>query len=331
MKNFKDNVTVLPIIGKTVTSIEGLEKGSDEIIFHCSDGSHYKMYHEQDCCESVTVDDISGNINCLVGEPLLKAEEFTRVPDEEECNNNCLWDSVTFTFYNFATIKGYVQIKWFGESNGYYSEEVDFEQTYYNVSKKDKEIFKTIKKHLCDVDNHLVPLVSKNNKYKDFMKLMRSNMAEIREAMDNIIYHSSILYNKCDHCKSEIDKVIIRDLKYYTPEEIRINETIKGIILREQGKEGLIKALSGEIDVTDKIPDQILYMNEKNKIRNTDVNEYLKKYLTDGVLFNRPRFEDDYDSLIEAKIIGVFCPECGSPIEMDDYEELIEDFIDYEE
>lgn len=108
------------LIGKTIISIKGMEKGSKEIYFTCSDGSKYKMHHYQDCCEYVRVEDICGDVNRLLNTPILKAEERTS-------NERDKWgDSSTWTFYTLATSKGYVDLRWLGESNGYYSESVDF-------------------------------------------------------------------------------------------------------------------------------------------------------------------------------------------------------------
>ena len=117
------------LIGKTLTKVEN--KDNDEIIFTCENGKQYKMYHGQDCCESVSIEDIVGDLQDLVGSPILKAEEVsnyepTSKEDIERTKEADDWGSCTWTYYKFATIKGYVDIRWYGESNGYYSESVDF-------------------------------------------------------------------------------------------------------------------------------------------------------------------------------------------------------------
>ena len=119
----------LPILGKILT---GVSVSDDEIYFTCSDGTKYIMYHEQDCCESVRVDDISGDLTDLFNEPLLVAEivsndEFIQEYEESLTDRDRdIRESQTWTFYRFATINGYVDIRWLGESNGYYSESVTF-------------------------------------------------------------------------------------------------------------------------------------------------------------------------------------------------------------
>lgn len=102
-----------------------IENNIDEILFHCIDNSIFKLYHEQDCCESVTVEDICGDLNDLLNSPILTAEERISSTNPPTIFKS-YQDSYTWTFYELATIKGSVTIRWYGESNGYYSETVSF-------------------------------------------------------------------------------------------------------------------------------------------------------------------------------------------------------------
>lgn len=117
--------------GKTLTRIE-VEAGGYEIDFYTACGRHYQMRHEQDCCESVSIDDICGDLNDLLGAPLTVAEEVSnlvqiqRLIDPSIATKEQGADSFTWTFYKLDTAKGGVTIRWFGESNGYYSESVSF-------------------------------------------------------------------------------------------------------------------------------------------------------------------------------------------------------------
>jgi hypothetical protein len=108
------------MVGKVFTSVT--QDGS-EMVFE-NETDRFRFYHYQDCCESVYIESIVGELSDLEGEPLLIAEEVSG--ETEQINDNCS-DSCTWTFYKFATRKGYVDVRWLGESNGYYSESVDLE------------------------------------------------------------------------------------------------------------------------------------------------------------------------------------------------------------
>ena len=101
---------------------------SHELRLYLSDTNFVRFYHQQSCCESVYIEDICGELDDLVGEPLLIAEEVSNEDFEEDYkrSEDCYEESYTWTFYKFATRKGYVDTRWYGSSNGYYSEGVDF-------------------------------------------------------------------------------------------------------------------------------------------------------------------------------------------------------------
>lgn len=109
------------LLGKTIKTIIYDPMSQDRIVFVVSHNEQYILHHHQDCCESVIVDDICGELDWLVDSPILTAEE--------RCNENETSDgSETWTFYELATLKGSVTIRWHGVSNGYYSESVWFER-----------------------------------------------------------------------------------------------------------------------------------------------------------------------------------------------------------
>lgn len=104
--------------------------GEEMIRFVSTDGRAWRMFHSQDCCETVEIEDICGDLDDLTYHPITMAEvvSYTGAPGDgtpEEFKRD--EESYTWTFYKFATIKGSVTIRWYGSSNGYYSESVTFE------------------------------------------------------------------------------------------------------------------------------------------------------------------------------------------------------------
>lgn len=115
------------LLGRVFTSVSATE---DELALVCAEGA-FRFFHSQDCCESVYIESIVGDLNDLVGEPIILAEET--VSENESPEGRAIPEysdeSFTWTFYKLATRKGYVDIRWFGSSNGYYSESVEIRFT----------------------------------------------------------------------------------------------------------------------------------------------------------------------------------------------------------
>ncbi|MBF0553653.1 MAG: hypothetical protein HQK96_03765 [Nitrospirae bacterium] len=118
----KTHVVFEDLIGKILVAIENK---NTELVFTTSEGDSFMLHHDQDCCERVCINDIEGDLNNLIGQPILQAQESTNSKEPRPSEYS---KSFTWTFYKLATIKGYVTIRWLGESNGYYSESVSFKK-----------------------------------------------------------------------------------------------------------------------------------------------------------------------------------------------------------
>lgn len=98
------------LVGKVFRSVTN---DGERITFEGDES--WALYHEQDCCESVRVEDVCGNLSDLEGTEIVSASE-----DSAEVGDTYDGDQ-RWTFYHLRTHKGSVTIRFYGTSNGYYS------------------------------------------------------------------------------------------------------------------------------------------------------------------------------------------------------------------
>ena len=109
-------IDIAQIQGMTITSVV-YKEANESLLIHLN--THVlEMIHHQDCCESVYLADVVGSFEDLIGYPLLEVSESTVDIGNEDISS-------TASYYNFKTLKASVQLRWVGESNGYYSETID--------------------------------------------------------------------------------------------------------------------------------------------------------------------------------------------------------------
>ncbi|MGL5803162.1 MAG: DUF7448 domain-containing protein [Cetobacterium sp.] len=86
-----------------------------------TDKGTMRFVHYQNCCEDVSLFDGFDDLKAMIGEEIKFAEETNNgKTDDYEPH-----DSYTWTFYKISTMWKDVTLRFIGESNGYYSEEVD--------------------------------------------------------------------------------------------------------------------------------------------------------------------------------------------------------------
>lgn len=107
-----------------ILSISGMSQDSESIVI-VTETETISMYHYQDCCESVFVEDVVGDVEKHIGAELYEIIEKT---SKEPIGGKNEFDSFTYTFYTIKTSKGYLDVRWIGSSNGYYSESVTIER-----------------------------------------------------------------------------------------------------------------------------------------------------------------------------------------------------------
>lgn len=129
------------LLGEVIVHIEQKEINGEirEIEFYLKNGYKIGFYGFGDCA-NIFLQDICGDFEDLLDNPVLIAEiAKSDMKDSEPemvkmINKGFDTDASLWTFYKISTIKGSVDLRWMGLSNGHYSVEVDISTEKYELS-----------------------------------------------------------------------------------------------------------------------------------------------------------------------------------------------------
>ena len=107
---FADTKNINSLLGHIFNKIT---RQDDQIILEGT--GDFILKHDQECCEDVYIEDICGDIEDILYNEIILAEEFSK-------NNPNASGSGTWSFYKIGTNKGSITIRFYGSSNGSYSE-----------------------------------------------------------------------------------------------------------------------------------------------------------------------------------------------------------------
>lgn len=158
--------------GKIIKKIS-ISEDKNIIKFLTDEDIEYQMYHDQTCCEDVYLDDVDNDINLLLNSPILKAQYTTNYTPAMGSR-----DSFTWSFYRLGTINGMCVFRWYGTSNGCYSEEADlYEVIKYTKETLQNEIYSLFQNNIqtSEYYNNILNLINILKYYPDDLYLLSSN------------------------------------------------------------------------------------------------------------------------------------------------------------
>lgn len=125
-----EKISLNELIGKTFYEIK---KRGDNISFTDMEGTVYKFNSYHSGFSETFLEDIEGELSDLANSKIIIAE---MVKKTENYNSDLkraspYYDYSQWVFYKFATLKGYVTIKWRCEASANYSSEVIIEKIKY--------------------------------------------------------------------------------------------------------------------------------------------------------------------------------------------------------
>jgi hypothetical protein len=119
--DYSDKVPFEELTGKKIISVfQFYSNVTENDIFALeTDDSYYVMTHYKECCENVSIKEITDDyIDLLKDQIITKAEVETNKQTDD-------FNVSKWTFYKLATKKGHIDISWHGESTIYYSLDVN--------------------------------------------------------------------------------------------------------------------------------------------------------------------------------------------------------------
>ena len=107
--------------GKSLKKIT-INTRDNYVLFDCEDTTSYILQHIQESNEEVVIEDTLGDLDDLIGTPLLLAKEINRYYKHIKSKKLTMAQRISaWSYYQLDTVKGTADIRWCGTCNGYYT------------------------------------------------------------------------------------------------------------------------------------------------------------------------------------------------------------------